>query len=229
MTVTIKPRSPAQNMARGSATRAANKRLRKERILACAGQIIAEQGYDALTLSQLARRAEVTVPTIHNLLGKKSEIFKNLVDEVVARIGEVLARQSEADPIIAVQVFTDELISLYAKDEALYKAAFLAGEREQLFEQQSAQGIFMRSLVLARQVCAQAKNGGYLNGDIETNVLAEQLFGAQRLARQDWIHGYIDIQAYKARILTGMFTVFAADASADFKARLLAQISALTD
>jgi len=211
-------------MARGSATRAANKRLRKDRILACAGQIIAEHGYDALTLAQLARRAEVTVPTIHNLLGKKSEIFKNLVDEVVARIGEVLARQSEADPIMAIQVFTDELISLYAKDEALYKAAFLAGEREKLFEQKSAQGIFMRSFALAREVCEQARSGGYLLGDIKTDILAEQLFGAQRLARQDWIHGYIDIHTYKTRVLTGMFTVFAADASAEFKARLIREV-----
>ncbi len=227
MTVTTKSENPAKNMARGSATRAANKRLRKERILTCAGQIIAEQGYDALTLSQLARRAEVTVPTIHNLLGKKSEIFKNLVDEVVARIGEVLARQSEADPIVAVRAFTNELISLYAKDEALYKAAFLAGEREQLFEQKSAQGIFMRSLALARQVCEQAKSGGYLLGDIETNVLAEQLFGAQRLARQDWIHGYIDIPSYKNRVLIGMFTVFASDANSEFKTRLIQEIKSL--
>jgi len=216
-----------QTLARGSVTRTANKLRRKERILACAGQIIATKGYDALTLSQLANQAGVTIPTIHNLLGKKSEIFKNLVDEVVSRIGEVLARQSEADPISAVQVFTDELISLYAQDETLYKAAFLAGEREKLFEQQAPQGIFMRSVKLASQVCESAKINGYLKGDIDTHILAEQLFGSQRLARHDWMHSYIDLQTYKNRILTGMFTVFAADAAPDLKVRLIKEIKSL--
>jgi len=158
-----------QTLARGSTTRTANKLRRKERILACAGQIIATRGYDALTLSQLAREAGVTIPTIHNLLGKKSEIFRNLVDEVISRIGEVLARQSEADPILAVQVFTEELISLYAKDEVLYKAAFLAGERDKLFEQQSPQGIFMRSFKLAVRKNMLAK--GLLGGSAGDNVL----------------------------------------------------------
>jgi len=218
----------SQTLPRGSATRTANKLRRKERILACAGKIIATQGYDALTLSQLASDAEVTIPTIHNLLGKKSEIFKNLVDEVVSRISRVLSRQSEADPITAVQVFTEELISLYAQDEALYKAAFLAGEREKLFEQTSPQGIFMRSVELAYQVCKQAKESSYLNGDIDTQILAEQLFGAQRLARQDWIHSYIDIQTYKNRVLIGMFTVFAADANPEFKSRLTQEIKSLS-
>jgi AcrR family transcriptional regulator len=213
-----------QTLARGSATRTANKLRRKERILACAGQIIAAQGYDALTLSHLARQAGVTIPTIHNLVGKKSEIFKNLVDEVISRIDEVLARQSETDPILAVQVFTEELISLYAKDEALYKAAFVAGEREKLFEQQSPNGIFMRSVKLALQVCQDAKDNGYLNGDIDTRILAEQLFGSQRLARHDWMHSYIDLQTYKNRILIGMFTVLSADANPAFKARLTSQI-----
>jgi len=216
-----------QTLARGSTTRTANKLRRKERILACAGQIIATRGYDALTLSQLAREAGVTIPTIHNLLGKKSEIFRNLVDEVISRIGEVLARQSEADPILAVQVFTEELISLYAKDEVLYKAAFLAGERDKLFEQQSPQGIFMRSFKLAFQVCEDAKVNGYLNGDIDTYILAEQLFGSQRLARHDWINSYIDLQTYKNRILIGMFTVFAADANPEFKVRLTKKIKSL--
>jgi len=147
---------PTKTLARGSATRTANKLRRKERILACARQIIATQGYDALTLSQLATDAEVTIPTIHNLLGKKSQIIEHLVGDVVLRIGQVLSHQTGDDPILAVQVFTEELISLYAKDEILYKAAFVAGERAKLFEHQSPQGIFMRSLGLATHVCEDA-------------------------------------------------------------------------
>ncbi|MGB0907584.1 MAG: TetR/AcrR family transcriptional regulator [Maricaulaceae bacterium] len=222
------PNATPKTQARGTATRTANKIKRKERILTCAGKLIATKGYDAFTLAQLAADAGVTIPTIHNLLGKKSQIIEVLVDDVVSRIGEVLSRQSQADPIAAIHVFTDELMSLYAQDEALYKAAFLAGERAELFEHSSPQGIFMRSLTLAINLCQDAAAKGYLNGDIETPILAEQLFGTQRLARQDWIHNYIDIPSYKTRILIGMFTALAADAAPDFKARLMKEIGVLT-
>ncbi len=218
---------PTKTLAKGSVTRTANKLRRKERILECARQIIATQGYDALTLSQLASDAGVTIPTIHNLLGRKSKIIEHLVGDVILRIGQVLSRQTGDDPILTVQVFTEELISLYAKDEVLYKAAFLAGERAKLFEHQTPQGIFMRSLALATQLCQNAKIKGYLRGKIETNILAEQLFGCQRLARHDWMNNYIDLNMYKSRVLSGMFTILAADATPKFKARLMAEIKAL--
>ena len=217
-----------KTLARGSVTRTANKIRRKERILSCAKQIIATQGYDALTLAQLASDAEVTIPTIHNLLGKKSQIIEHLVGDVVSRIGQVLSRQIGDDPIPVIQLFTDELISLYAADEALYKAAFVAGDRAKLFEHQTPQGIFMRSIGLAVQVCANAKTKGYLLGEIETDILAEQLFGSQRLARQDWMNNYIDLKTYKSRVLSGMFTVLAADASPEFRERLISEIGTLS-
>ena len=219
---------PTKTLARGSVTRTANKIRRKERILSCARQIIATQGYDALTLAQLASDAEVTIPTIHNLLGKKSQIIEHLVGDVVSRIGRVLSRQADDDPITAVQVFTKELISLYAQDEAFYKAAFVAGERAKLFEHHSPQGIFMRSIGLAVEVCADAKAKGYLLGEIETDILAEQLFGGQRLARHDWMNNYIDLKTYKSRVLSGMFTVLAADATPAFRERLISEIRGLS-
>ena len=219
---------PTKTLARGSVTRTANKMRRKERILSCARQIIATQGYDALTLAKLASDAEVTIPTIHNLLGKKSQIIEHLVGDVVSRIGQVLSREIGGDPISVIQLFTDELMSLYTPNEALYKAAFIAGERAKLFEHQTPHGIFMRSIKLAVKVCADAKAKSYLLGEIETNILAEQLFGSQRLARHDWMNNYIDLKTYKSRVLSGMFTVLAADAAPEFRERLISEIRDLT-
>jgi len=85
----------------------------------------------------------------------------------------------------------------------------------------------MRSVKLASQVCESAKVNGYLKGDIDTHILAEQLFGSQRLARHDWIHSYIDLRTYKTRILIGMFTILSADATPKFKLRLISEINSL--
>ncbi len=225
MTTQTRTKTPA----RGSSTRTKNKLRRRERILDCAGEIIATQGYDALTLAQLAKDAEVTIPTIHNLLGKKSQIIEHLVGEVVTHIDDVLSRRSEGDPIEAIEDFTEALISLYADDETLYKAAFVAGERARMFEHRSKDGIFMRSMALAAHVCENAKANGFLNGDIPTEVLAAQLFGCQRLARLDWMNNYIDLPEYKFRVLSGMFAILAADATASFKERLTELIQTLHD
>ncbi len=212
-------------LARGSATRTANKLKRRDRILSCAGDIIAAEGVDGFTLSKLAERADVTIPTIHNLLGKKSEIYTLLVDQMVGRVDEALDEQQISDPIVAVETFIDSLVSLFASNEALYKAAFMAGEQIQFFEQQTKVGIYAKSMVLARRVCEKAYATGDLEGCIDTTLMAEHLFNAQRLARQDWMNGYIDLRTYRTQLLKNMFITLCADASPSLKKRLLAKIS----
>ena len=62
-----------------NSTRQANKILRRNRILNIAKHLIASEGLEAFTLSQLADKAGVSVPTIHNLFGKKSDIYQELI------------------------------------------------------------------------------------------------------------------------------------------------------
>lgn len=213
--------------SRGHATRTANKLRRRARILDCAREIIAADGYDALTLSQLARAAEVSVPTIHNLLGRKSDIIELIVGDVVDRVGAVLSRPALPGPIETVEAFTDTLTALYAENEALYRAAYLAGERTALFTQDAPDSIYRRSLDLALDVVRQAADGGDLCGEIAPEWLAAQMFGAQRLARLDWVQGYIDLHGYRRRTLSGVFIALLADATPAFRARLLTRLSAL--
>jgi hypothetical protein len=128
------------------------------------------------------------------------------------------------DPIEAVEVYIEKLLGLYRSDEAFYRAAFVAGERTGLFEHQLPTGIFNRSLNIAKQICQNGRDHGYLKGDIDIDWLAEQLFGCQRLARQDWVNGYIDLERYRAQVLIGMYITFASDATPAFRKRLLSGI-----
>lgn len=217
-----------QPTARGSATRTANMNKRRDRILACAGSLIATKGFEAFTLNELASAAGVTMPTIHNLIGKKSQIFEKLVEEMVSRIEDVLSGLEVRDPIAAAEAYIDQLMALFSADEALYKAAFVAGERTKLFEHELPNGIYAKSLQLAIQVCEDAKAQGFLQGRLDTKQLAQQLFACQRLARHDWVHGYIDLQEYRTQVLTGMFITLAADATPESHALLAKKIAALT-
>jgi len=217
------------SIARGNTTRQANKELRKKRILDVARDLITANGFDAFTLSELAKKAGVSIPTIHNLFGKKYDIFVVLCEEMVVRIEEVMSNTSVHDPIEGAINFIDSLHQLFRNNEAFYRAAFVTGERTQLFEHKSATGIFQKSLKIAQQTCKAATENGFLNGDINSLSLAQQLFGCQRLARQDWVNGYIDLQQYRTQVLIGMYMTYAADATPKFQQRLKIRIQELCD
>ena len=210
--------------ARGDATRQANKLRRRQKILSSARELIASRGFEAFTLSELAAQAEVTVPTIHNLIGKKSDIFQELVEEMVLRIEHAFAQMDIHDPIEAAETFIDNLLDLYRADEAFYKAAFVAGERTKLFEHELPTGIFAKSLKLAEQICLDGQKDGYLCGAVDAHALALQLFGCQRLARQDWVNGYIDLQQYRRQVMAGMLITYAADATPEFRERGMTEL-----
>ena len=75
-----------EGKSRGNITRQANKKVRRERILDIAKHLIASEGLEAFTFSQLATEAGVSTPTIHNLFGKKGDIVSELVAELIKQL-----------------------------------------------------------------------------------------------------------------------------------------------
>ena len=219
----------SQVIARGNTTRQANKKLRRQHILDMAKNLIAADGFEAFTLTQLAKEAGVSAPTIYNLFGKKNDIFHELVAEMVETIGVAMSNPDTSDPIEGAEVFTDNLLHLYEKDQAFYRAAFIAADRTGLFDHELPTGIFRQSLQIAQRICVAALEDGFLQGNIESVKLAEQLFACQRLTRQDWVNGYIDLKQYRQQVLMAMYMTYAADASPDFHKRLCAKIQQLNN
>lgn len=214
-------------VARGLKTRIENKYKRRHHIIACAGDIIAEEGLDALTIAKLAKRSDVTIPTVHNLCGRRAEILDTLVSEAMANVMKAATNFDPADTIPALEDFIDGLVGLIATNETYYRAAFIAGERINFFDHQSPDGIVASSRNYAREICAQAIKQGRLLGHIDEELIAQRLFSSQRLARLDWMHGYIDLKTYRKQVLTGMIITLCADASPDFKKQLLRKVETL--
>ena len=212
-------------LARGNKTRQSNKEIRRQRILDIARNQIAEQGFEAFTIKNLASEAGVTIPTIHNLFGKKADIFEELCTEMVERTDQIIFSPDISNPIEAIVSFTDNLLALYKKDEAFYRAAFVAGERIGLFEHKSPKGLYQSSLRIAENLCQQARENGFLEGKVDTKQLAQHLFNCQRIARLDWVSRYITMQQYRKQVLIGMSLVYMADATPKFKKELAAFIA----
>jgi AcrR family transcriptional regulator len=91
---------------------------RRRRILAAARAIVAERGYEALTMRELARRSRVTVPTLYNLIGGKDAVLAAAVDEqtarFLARIAPGTGESPAAGVLAVVDACTRELLALPA-------------------------------------------------------------------------------------------------------------------
>jgi AcrR family transcriptional regulator len=215
------------NVAPGLAKRLENSRIRRDVILVSAAHLIDESGIDNLTLTRLASRANITVPTIKNLIGKKPEMLQVLVNETMQKVADIAHVIDVSDPIVFVQSLADKLVDLLQTNEALYRSAFAVGERIGFFEHKSESGIYQRSLKVAQHVCEQALTRGDREGMLNSLQLAKSLFAVQRLARQDWMNRYTNLTEYRAQLKNGMLVVLCADATPTYKAKLVNVINQL--
>jgi|SaaInlV_120m_DNA_3_1039746.scaffolds.fasta_scaffold21831_2 AcrR family transcriptional regulator len=208
-------------------TRSKNMTKRRATILREARNVIANDGFDALKIRDLAARAGLTVPTIYNLIGGKDDILATIIKELVEQLQII---QDQVGSATVEESFAKQIHNLahhFATDEAFYRAAFIAGDRSGLFEQSSEEGIFARFVRQPIEACRRAVEQKLLRGNIPPEVLGPQIYGCYRSARQDWANGYFDLDGFRRQALTGIFLCLAADANPTFRARLMAQISKL--
>ena len=156
-------KNPAK--ALGNETRQANKKLRRERIFNIAKRLIAEKGLEDFTISELAEEAGVTTPTIHNLFGKKSDIIKELVSNLIEEM-QSITLNPPIDPIENTKFFVNNVAATFEKDINFYRAALMSAEHLRLFDPRIPDGPFQQ----AQQLAAPNKKWyerGLLLGNVE--------------------------------------------------------------
>ena len=212
--------------ALGNTTRQANKKLRRERIFNIAKRLIAAKGLEDFTISELADEAGVTTPTIHNLFGKKSDIIKELVSNLIEQMqGNSL--NPPIDPIENAKFFVDNVVATFEQDTDFYRAALMSAEQLRLFDPRIPDGLFQR----AQRVAAPRKDwyeAGLFLGNIEPSTIMKKVHNSNRLGRIDWVSGYIDLNQFRHQVLEGILLVYASDASPEFHVRLSEEIKRLS-
>jgi AcrR family transcriptional regulator len=211
--------------ALGNETRQANKKLRRERIFNIAKRLIAEKGLEDFTISELAEEAGVTTPTIHNLFGKKSDIIKELVSNLIEQMQGV-TRNPPADPIENTKFFVNSVAAVFEQDTDFYRAAFMSAEQVRLFDPTIPDGLFQRAQQLAAPRKEWYESGLFL-GNIEPSTIMKKVHDSNRLARIDWVLGYIDLNQFRHKAMKGILLVYAADASPELHVLLIEEINRL--
>ena len=211
--------------ALGNVTRQANKKLRRERIFNIAKRLIAAKGLEEFTISELADEAGVTTPTIHNLFGKKSDIIRELVSNLIEQMqGNVL--NPPIDPIENAKFFVDNVVALFEQDTDFYRAAFMSAEQVKLFDPTIPDGLFQRAQQLAAPRKEWYESGLFL-GNIEPSTIMKRVHNSNRLGRIDWVSGYIDLNQFRHQVLESILLAYASDASPELHVRLSEEINGL--
>jgi AcrR family transcriptional regulator len=211
--------------ALGNATRQANKKLRREGIFNIAKRLIATKGLEYFTISELASEAGVSTPTIHNLFGKKSDIIKELVSNLIEQM-QGIALNPPIDPIENAKFFIDNMVAAYEQDTDFYRAALMSAEQVRLFDPRIPDGLFQRAQQLATPRKEWYESGLFL-GNIEPKAIMKRVHNSNRLGRIDWVSGYIDLNQFRHQVLEGILMVYASDASPELHARLSEEINGL--
>ena len=213
-----------------SETRARNMEKRRERILAQARNMLAEGGFEALNLRDLAEDSGVTVPTLYNLIGNKAEILKALVMGAFAEYEAQMEEKSPCPtvdlPALMVTTFTE----LIRRDENYYRATAIANERVELESDQNTDYGYKRVPLrrYAGELCRLAREEGLLCGNIDSALLVEQMIGPHQVAFRDWAHRMISLDDLKTKSLTGFYIALAADAEDTFHRQLVAKLKAIS-
>ena len=209
--------------------RAQNMQKRRDRLLAEARALLTVDGFEALNLRELARLAEVTVPTIYNLIGNKEEVlvalFAEVLTEIEARIrdhaaGSALARAG------AVAVVSTHL---FAEDENYYRSAFLAVEylNQSGAHHDKVIQIYAWGERMATAGVVACQQAGLLAGRIAPQLLGELILRAFRTTCREWAFAQISLTEFRRIALIDIYTTLAADAVDSFHTVLVKNIAAL--
>ncbi|MEM7250197.1 MAG: TetR/AcrR family transcriptional regulator [Pseudomonadota bacterium] len=210
-------------------TRAVNMERRRDRILHHARLIIGAEGFDALNLRDLAAAADVTVPTIYNLVGNKEQLLLSLHDALMSKIEALFTTLESHRPLEMAEAIVNESTALLAKESEFYRAAFLASAYiEQRETPAHRSGIRHRSIRLPTVACEAALAQGLLRGNVAPEVLGEQMFASYRAACRDWACQKKSVEQFRVHALVAMYLCLAADATDDFRAHVLKKINELS-
>jgi AcrR family transcriptional regulator len=161
---------------------------RRERILVAAREIIAEDGLEALTTRALASRAQVTVPTVYNLVGAKDAVLFAAVEDQTRRFLAAFGNRAELRPEMRAIAVSRDCVAELIRAPHYYRAILL------LMHSSEAGTEVRRSVgqtVVAQfeEAVTALQSTGNLVDWIEPRSLAERLGVTLTAAALQWATG----------------------------------------
>ncbi len=215
----------SKNTLSASSVRESSKNERRQRILDSARDILREAGHQGLSIRTLAERADVTTPTIYNLIGSKQEILLALSDETLRELESAHHISTTVDPIEKAEEVINGTVAIYLRDEDFTRQFQLGLEAESLDDFDKT--LRHRGRKVAIDDCKRALALGYLRGEVDSKLLGNRFASGFQQAQKAWLRGEFDLEGMRKEALISCFLILAADAKPKFHKRLIEAIHRL--
>lgn len=193
------------------------KAQRRDRILEVAEALIAERGYDGLTMRALARESGVSVPTLYNLCGGKDAIVAAQTERALARVASSVASRWRgsvvADILAIVRVAHSEAMASPDYYRALLPR-FLAVDELRTIRVATQE----RYVALAAGRLADAAPTELCDW-VDPHALARALFDHTMSVLEQWAADLVDDADVLDSMLAGAGLLLAGAATGDARAR----------
>lgn len=210
-----------------SGLRERNKERRRQAILEAALDLLRSNDLQAVTIEQVAARAEVSPPTIYNLVGTREQLLVALVDRIIEDLLDSLSAPIDAeggDPIAIALRAVERSAAAFVADSAAYRQIVRAlgdlavsGSRMAIDPAQ----IHVRAMAAAQQ-------RGILRPDLDARALGRQSYLTYVAALFTWAAGDLDDRAFALAARHGLVTVVAAASTDEHRGRYLAELVRLS-
>lgn len=201
------------------------KNERRQRILESARGILRKAGHQGLSIRTLAERANVTTPTIYNLIGSKQDILLALSEETLGELDSAHHVSATVDPIEKAEEVINGTVAIYHNDEDYTRQLLLGLEAESLDEFDKT--LRRRGRKVAIDDCKKALELNYLRGEIASELLGNRFASGFQQAQRAWLRGEFDLERMRKEALISCFLTLAADAKPKFHKRLIRAIDQL--
>jgi len=186
---------------------------RRQRILVAARSLIGEKGLANLTMRAIADRAELSVPSIYNLIGGRDDVIAAVLAAGGSQLSAAM-RDAPEEPLPHALAAVDALADIVIQNQAVVRQVLTAwaptsGPSSTLFTE-------LRGLI--RDAFVEAVRRGQVRRTCDPDVLAsrvEALAGGAVLA---WAGSTRGDQRLRRELHHGVALVFAATATADSRA-----------
>ncbi|BDB44004.1 MULTISPECIES: TetR/AcrR family transcriptional regulator [Mycobacterium] len=189
------------DLAAGENGRERGKRLRAQRILSAARDLIHERPDDSPTIPEVAARAGVAPMTIFNLIGTRDDLWAALANESLAEWQDVASEV--ADPHQRARKIVDEVMRIISAEAPVWRA-LVSGWRD-------SGRVLEREPSGALVACLrQAADEGHLAPGVDVRRLGAMIFSGLVGIVHQWAAGLIGDRAMRRRARDLVDIAFAA-------------------
>ena len=148
---------------------------KRDRILRCATDEFALNGYENANVSAIAKAAGISVGSIYKYFEGKQDLFLTVVHHGIERIDDVLKNllKEDVDVLIKVERIIRELQDFSRTQSKLIKLYNeITGENDDALARQLAEAMEGVSSSVYKEAIEQGKKTGEIRGDLDTGMAA---------------------------------------------------------